>query len=191
MDFTFENKQLPAKGKLLISDPFISDGYFDRSVVLLCEHNDEGTFGFVLNNFVDIPFHEISDKFPVFDTKVSIGGPVSKENLFFLHKLGSTLPGSVAITDKIFAGGDFSILVDLIQRNEIRKTDLRFFIGYSGWTEGQLNEEIEANTWIVSDKFDDDFIMNVEENHLWQKLMKTMGKKFSRMTDFPQNPNWN
>ena len=191
MDITFQNNKAPDKGKLLLSDPFLSDGYFDRSVVLLCEHNEKGSFGFVLNNYLDIAFEDIANDFPAFDTKVSIGGPVSKENLFFIHTLGDSIPNSEKITPQIYAGGDFQIILDLIQSNTINNHQIRFFVGYSGWGENQLKEELNENAWIVSDADATDLIMDIHNDQLWETLMKQQGKKFERMTNFPQNPNLN
>ena len=191
MDFTFENNETPAKGKLLISDPFLSDGYFDRSVVLLCEHNTEGSFGFVLNNYLDIEFEDVADSFPNFETKISVGGPVSKENLFFIHTLGEKLPGSEKIVDDIYAGGDFEMLMDMIKGKAIDKNQVRFFIGYAGWSKGQLMDEIDDHAWVVTSIPSYESIMDIDDENLWASIMKKLGKKFSRMTKFPQNPNLN
>lgn len=191
MDFTFENNETPAKGKLLISDPFLSDGYFDRSVVLLCEHNTEGSFGFVLNNYLDIKFEDVADSFPDFETKISIGGPVSKENLFFIHTLGDQLPGSEKIADQIYAGGDFEMLMDMMKAQSLNKNQIRFFIGYAGWSKGQLDEEIKEHAWVVTSIPSNETIMDVDNNDLWSSIMNNLGEKFSRMTKFPQNPNLN
>ena len=88
IDITFKNKIPPQKGRILISDPFLGDDYFERSVVYLCEHNQEGSFGFVLNNLVEINLNDLNDQFPEITTKISTGGPVETESMFFIHTLG-------------------------------------------------------------------------------------------------------
>ena len=106
--FEPKNSEKPSKGKVLISEPFLDDPYFKRVVIVLCEHNDEGTFGFVLNNYIDnIELTEMIIDFPEFDTKVSIGGPVSTSNIFYLHTRGDIIPNSQEITKDLFFGGDY------------------------------------------------------------------------------------
>jgi putative transcriptional regulator len=91
LDFSFKNNEPTVKGSILISDPFSDDVYFGRSVVLICEHNEEGTFGFVLNNYIDVDLHQLDESFPDIQAKISFGGPVSKENLYYIHLMTSVI----------------------------------------------------------------------------------------------------
>lgn len=191
MDFAFENNELPVKGSLLISDPFMADGYFERSVVLLCEHNQEGSFGFVLNNYIEVPFEDIAEQLPPFETKVGIGGPVSKNNLFYIHTLGEQIPGSVNITKDIYAGGDFEVVSKMLNEHTLSPKNIRFFIGYAGWKKDQLENEIKDHAWVVTKVKSSDDIMNITEDSLWEKMMKSLGTKFEQMTKFPQDPKLN
>lgn len=111
-DLKVHNQLKPAKGKILITEPFLDDEYFSRAVILLCEHNEEGSFGFVLNNFVDFKMNELTE-FPEIDTKISLGGPVGTKNLYFIHTAGNLLDGSILISDGIYYGGDFNQLKKL------------------------------------------------------------------------------
>ena len=122
----------PGQGKLLISEPFLQDNYFKRTVVLLGSHNEEGSFGFILNKELDIPLCDLVKDLPENKTKVFLGGPVQRDNLFYVHSLGDIIENSIEIGKGIFWGGDFSTLSDLIKRNEISRKQVRFFVGYSG-----------------------------------------------------------
>ena len=81
IDITFQNEEDPAKGKLLISDPFLDEDYFRRSVVYLCEHNIDGSFGFVVNNFISINLNELDESLPKVEAQISLGGPMEVNSL--------------------------------------------------------------------------------------------------------------
>ena len=121
----------PKKGKLLIAEPSLTgDVSFNRSVVLLAEHNDEGSVGFILNKPLNYSMNDLVDEievpFPVFN-----GGPVEQDNLYFIHKVPDLIPNSVEISDGIYWGGDFEITVMLVNSGKISQKDIRFFLGYS------------------------------------------------------------
>ena len=84
--FKYQNRLNPQKGFLLISEPYLPDPNFQRTVVLLCEHNDDGTFGFILNKSAKINLKELIDIDIDFNPEVFIGGPVQRDTLHFLHK---------------------------------------------------------------------------------------------------------
>lgn len=186
MDISFENKRKPKRGRVLLSDPFSNDDYFKRSVVYLCEHHKDGSFGFVLNNYIDLDLFEISKNFPKIDTKISIGGPVQTENIFFLHTLGADkIEGSLKIEDGIFLGGSYDQLVDLINAKKVSNKEVRFFLGYSGWSANQLQEELDQHAWIVAPVLNPLEVMDFNVEKLWEKFMKREGKKFDLLSQFP------
>ena len=170
MDFSFTNKRKPKKGMVLLSDPFSDDDYFGRSVVYLCEHDEKGTFGFVLNNFLDLNLGDFAKNFPDIQTNVSIGGPVQTESIYFLHTLGDKLPGSMEISDGIFMGGEYDLLTQMIDEDQVSSKEVRFFLGYSGWSGGQLEEEISRNTWRVAPVLNQGEIMDFTVKDIWQKF---------------------
>ena len=191
IDITFKNKIPPRKGRILISDPFLGDDYFERSVVYLCEHNQEGSFGFVLNNLVEINLNDLNDQFPAITTKISTGGPVETESMFFIHTLGDKLNESLEISHGIFVGGDFEQLYLKIEEKHIQENEIRFFLGYSGWSKGQLESEIKENAWVVSEIDDCKEIMQIHETDTWKYFMSKLGSKYQFMTNFPIDPNEN
>jgi len=191
LDLTVDNRINPTKGKLLLSEPFLQDEYFSRSVVLLCEHNDEGSFGFVLNNYLDIDLHEVSTNFPNIPAKVSLGGPVKNQNLYFIHTLGDLIPESSLICESIYIGGDFEVLSEKLMNDPSLLKHVRFFLGYSGWNHGQLQGELDEKSWLVLDKFDTQEIMDTEYENIWKELMSKQGGKYQMMSKFPLDPRLN
>ncbi|MDD2983082.1 MAG: YqgE/AlgH family protein [Crocinitomicaceae bacterium] len=191
LDIAFQNNLSPSKGRILISDPFEGDDFFERSVVYLCEHSQEGSFGFVVNNLVELNLSELNQSFPSINISLSTGGPVDTESLFFLHTLGNELNLSTPISSGISIGGDFKQLYEFITPEHIQNHKIRFFLGYSGWSAGQLEEEIKQNAWVVADIKDAEEIMQIHQPDTWKYFMQKLGKKYKMMTDFPMNPNDN
>lgn len=178
----------PAKGKLLIAEPFMADENFKRTVILLCAHNKkEGSFGFVLNK--EIP-HHLGDAIPEFDSfnaKLYYGGPVEPNTLHYLHSYGELLPNSVKLTEDLYWGGDFDILYSLINTKQIDNDKIRFFVGYSGWDAGQLEDEMKTNSWIVADCMAE-YIFTDKPDVVWRKVLSDMGGDYKIMSNFPENP---
>lgn len=192
IDFSFNTTLKPGKGALLLSEPFATDQYFTRSVVILCDHNEEtGTFGFVLNNYLDVELHTLNPRFPVMETKVSMGGPVDTESIFYIHSFGDEIPDSIHVGGDLYFGGDFDAIVKHLQEDGTNARKVRFFIGYAGWSPNQLNDEIEQNSWIVTNKYHLPDLLATSDEDLWKKMMTQQGGKFRMMSEFPINPNNN
>ena len=180
----------PKKGRILLAEPYLNDPYFKRSVILLCEHNEEGSFGFVLNNYIEFDMDQIDENMPYLDSRVSIGGPVKKSNLFYLHQAGTALEESVEGAEGIFMGGDFGQLKEHLVKGTIKTADVRFFVGYAGWSPNQLMEELEQNSWIVTDA-DPQVLMDTHKEDLWTEVLKSMGPSFARLAELPEDPRMN
>lgn len=190
LDLNVYNSLEPAKGRLLITEPFLQNDFFQRAVILLCEHNEEGSFGFVLNNYVDIELSEF-EGIPEFETHLALGGPVSTKNLYYIHTLGDALPGSMQVKDKLYAGGDFEILKEMIGKKQIAHNQIRFFLGYSGWVEKQLEGELKHNSWLVTEIHDIDDIMNTDYTNIWNDYMIRQGGKYKAFAHFPKDASLN
>lgn len=183
-------EQKPQKGKLLISEPFLNDPNFKRTIILLIENNEEGSLGFILNKPTELQLKDAIENYPDFDTTVYYGGPVQLNTLQFIHRAGDILEGSMDIGNGLYWGGSFEKLRILIEDKLVKPEDFRFFIGYSGWGEGQLEEEIKINSWIVADSKIEN-IFSDEPDNLWREILKGMGKKFAILASFPENPSVN
>lgn len=184
------NEIEPAKGKFLISEPFMQDNFFKRSVVFICEHNEEGSFGFVLNNILTVGIGELIDDLQGCDFEVGFGGPVNSTNLYYLHTAGDKINNSFEVMEGIYTGGDFEQIKTLINTGLLREEEIRFFLGYSGWSDGQLQEELDDDAWIVAD-FNSKEILKTVDKSLWKSLLDQMGGKFKMISNFPEDPSLN
>ena len=133
--------KIPEKGKILISEPFLPDTFFNRSIIYLTDHNAEGLVGFILNKKLDIKVSDAVSDFDNWDDTLNMGGPVAPDTLHYLHTLGEIIPKSLSVDGNIFWGGDIDVIRNLISSGKIRKSQIRFFLGYSGWSAGQTCQE--------------------------------------------------
>lgn len=184
------NHVAPKQGHILIAEPFLAGTYFNRSIILLATYSEQGAVGFILNKKVDYPVEDLFVNFPDFDSEIHIGGPVGTDSIYFIHTLGDTIPGSIHIKDNLYWGGDFEVLKTKIKLGLVNSQQVRFFLGYSGWDAGQLEEEINENSWLVADVSQDD-MMTIDENVMWAKSVRDMGGKYSMWENFPENPSLN
>ena len=188
--FRVENDNMtPEQGRILISEPLLNDSYFKRSVVLLTEHSENGAVGFVLNKPIDIPITDVISDFPSFSTTLYVGGPVGKDTVHYIHTLGELISNSVHVKDEIYWGGDFDQVKEYIREGLIQPSQIRFFLGYSGWSPRQLEGEIENNAWLVSE-VESSKIMKPDEN-LWNKILQNLGSHYKSWTNCPENPTLN
>ena len=179
--------QNPTKGKLLISEPSIlNDKSFNRSVIYLSEHNEDGCIGFIINKPTDFVLNDLVSEINC-NFKIYNGGPVEQENLYFIHKLPNLIPNSIEIDKDIYWGGDFDILTNLLNNNTIKPSEIRFFLGYSGWSIEQLNEELSESTWtVVENNYPN--ILQVESSDIWKKQLLKFGGEYKIWANAPKNP---
>ncbi len=181
----------PMKGRLLISEPFLMDPNFRRSVILITEHQQEGTIGFILNHLStlvlgDVVPEMVDAKYPIY-----LGGPVETDTIHFIHRCPDLITDGEEVAKGIYWGGNFEALKVLINSKSISESDIKFFIGYSGWAEEQLKTEMKENTWIVSDQFHSDTVFSDNEENLWREVIINLGPKYAHVSNFPQDPNLN
>jgi len=184
------NNMKPARGRLLLSEPFMGDFYFGRSVVLLAEHNEEGSFGVIMNKPVTASFNEVLKDFPEFDAKIYLGGPVESNSLFYIHTVGEQLEGATEIIEGVYWGGDIELLKEMILLHTIKPEDIRFFIGYSGWGANQLDSELKRNSWVIT-RASRKKLLGMNPLNMWQDLLNKMGDNYRYWTKMPVDPNMN
>jgi putative transcriptional regulator len=188
--FKVENDNLtPQRGRILISEPLLNDSYFKRSVVYLTEYSENGSVGFVLNKPIDLALNEVVKDFPKFETTVYVGGPVGKDTVHYIHTVSDLIPNSVHVKGDIYWGGDFDRIKELISNNMIQPNQIRFFLGYSGWSPSQLDNEIKNNAWLVSE-IEGSKIMTPDKN-MWNEILQNLGNKYKIWTNCPENPAMN
>ena len=194
MDISFANisklnNLKPQKGRLLLAEPFMNDDHFSRSVIYMCEHDKTGSYGFILNNKLNIELDEIIPEIEIPNINVYYGGPVHSSNLFFLHQLGDIIDSSVKISDNIWTSGDFNQIIEFMNMGILDINKIKFFLGYAGWTKNQLETEFDSNSWIAIDlKKENIFCKN---DDLWKEVLSNRGGKLKAIANFPVNPSDN
>jgi putative transcriptional regulator len=179
------------KGQLLIAEPsIIGDLSFNRSVILLADHNEEGSVGFILNKPLE---YTINDLIPEIEASFKIynGGPVDQDNLYFIHTIPELITDSIEISNGIFWGGDFELTKSLINNKQINKEDIRFFLGYTGWGANQLSEELQLNSWIITDNTYESSILSKPSKQFWKEKIIELGGDYIIWSNAPENPTLN
>jgi putative transcriptional regulator len=177
----------PAQGKILVSDPFLKDFYFKRSIVLLADHSDEGTFGLILNKPTNIKFNEVVQDFPDFQADIYLGGPVKTDSLFFIHSIGENIEKTIKIMDGIYWGGDIEIVREMIKTDKIAAGQIRFYLGYSGWGPHQLEDELKEKSWVVATVKANQLLKSPPEK-LWKNIVSKLGDDYSQWVNYPPDP---
>lgn len=181
--------KIPGKGRVLISEPFLTDRFFNRTIVFLTEHTAEGTVGFILNRVIDLQVSSAVEGFDGWDEPLSVGGPVAPDTLHYLHTLGTKVPGSVPVVPGIWWGGEIDALRNLIATGTIDRDQVRFFLGYSGWEKGQLKRELNDNSWMIA-KVPPEVIMKSRGN-VWRDVLRSLNNKYRIWAEFPESPEMN
>jgi len=179
------------KGHLLIAEPsIIGDLSFNRSIILIADHNPEGSIGFILNKPLDFTLQDLIPEIEI-PFEVYNGGPVEQDNLYYIHKTPELIPNSIEISDGLYWGGDFQKVTELIKKDQLKGEDIRFFLGYSGWETNQLTSELRSNTWILSENMHRKQIIEKVNTSFWKEKMLELGGDYSIWSNAPENPAYN
>ena len=177
------------RGKVLLAEPFMLDDNFKRSVVLMCEHAENGSLGFILNKSLNMKINELLTDFPDIEATVYYGGPVQTDTIHYIHDVGHLLDDSEEIMSGIYWGGDFEKLKTLISTGLVTSKNIRFFVGYSGWSKSQLKDEMKLGSWVVAD-MDLNYLFK-SKSDLWKKVMHHKGDAYSVIAQVPEQYIWN
>lgn len=185
------NNIVPARGKVLISEPFLCDYIFGRSVILLVDHTKDGTMGMILNKPLPLFLNDVLKDFNCpEDIPIYKGGPISTDTLFYLHTLEG-ISDALPISKGFYLNGNFNAIKQYILQGNPIKGRIRFFLGYSGWEYKQLCQEIKDNTWLVG-KEDITSLMDEDATKkLWKNALGKLGSKYEMWSRFPQIPTLN
>ena len=196
MEIVPDSTAKPRAGQFLLSEPFLTDPWFGRKTVFLCDHDADGTVGLVLDNGTGRRLKEVLPESEAWgiDHEVSLGGPVHDDSLFFLHTYGDQVVNAMPVLPGLWLGGELDDIRKLLSRPGQAKGHIRFFIGYSGWAAGQLEAEMERHSWYVhdaplADKLN--IVMDTDPGELWKQLLGDKGPRFSKVPGLPTDPSLN
>lgn len=179
----------PEKGRALIAEPILPDVIFSRSVIFIVDDHENKHTGFILNKESGVDLGSVISAFEGKDFPLFLGGPVDTENVHFLHTYGSIIPDAIHVKDNIWWGGDFDAVIEMAEANVLDQKKISFFLGYSGWTEGQLEDELEDDSWLVCN-VPDAFVFS-DPKELWKRSLTFVDKKYEIWRNFPENPELN
>lgn len=138
-------------GLYINSTDALIGSFFEHTTILLVQHNEAGSLGFVTNKSFEKSLHELIEfkhvkPFPLMD-----GGPVDRDHLFVLHKRPDLIEGGEQIPNGLYLGGNMKQVIEAINTRGANKQEIQLFIGYCGWDEGELEAEVEEGSWTLSD----------------------------------------
>ncbi len=177
-------------GTLLIADPFLKDPNFSRSVIFLCDHKEEGAFGFVINRMSEYVAKNLLTDLEDCDHPIFYGGPVQQNTLHFIHRCPGLITGGEKITEDIYWGGEYEEMIALLKGNKLSKQQIRLFLGYSGWNKEQLENEIKEKSWLTTYSTSR-LIFNNDTKLVWPEAVKQLGSKYEQVINYPLDPQMN
>ncbi len=179
------------KGEILVSNyTLVNDIEFNKTLILIVESNNEGIVGFIFNKESDYYLSDIDEQLKEINLKIYKGGPVKIDTLHFIHRSNKFLTNSTKVTNEIYWGTEFEKAIELIKSNKLKKDDVKFFIGYSGWDKNQLKDEIEDGSWHILKKINENDILENKSN-IWKLKLEELGEYFKIWSNSPENPNLN
>lgn len=180
----------PLGGSILISQPSLTDRFFNKSVVILVDHGMDGSFGVIVNKPAKIKLSSATSEFADFDFDLYLGGPVQVNNLFYIHTQGELVKNSLKIVNGVYWGGDIDDIRNLISSGKLTEKDIRFYAGYAGWEPKQLNREMKEDSWIVIDGLKR-FVFSQRPSNLWKQIVLNLGEEYAPWVNFPIDPTMN
>lgn len=175
------------KGTFLIATPELETGVFFRAVVLVCEHNTNGSFGLVINKPLDLELpEEIVNLSNLSNPHISIraGGPVQTNQMMLLHNSDTIPQQTLKICDQVFLGGDLQFLQEVLSDENGPHIHLCF--GYAGWGAGQLEREFLDGSWFIWPA-SNRYIFEIPPDKLWPTILREMGGKYASMSMIPED----
>lgn len=183
----------PRPGALLVAEPFLREQHFAHTVILLIDYAPASpSMGVVLNRLTAYTLQGLISGVEREDPiQVYCGGPMSCDRLFFIHTLGEAIPGSREVAPGVYIGGELDAVLDYINAGLPLDGYVRFFVGYSGWSPMQLDEELRDHVWAVTDPIAPDSLLKGSEDKYWHRFVRKLGSPFRGWLFQPQNPHNN
>lgn len=175
-------------GVFLVANPTLRDPNFSRTVVLLCEHNEQGSMGLVINRPSDLRLAQALPDLPDSAQPLYVGGPVQRDIVLVLHREVG-IPGARPVCDGMALGGDHADLVALLRRPD-GALRARVFSGYAGWGAGQLQDEMRSTSWIVCPARAG-LVFEPAAADLWSVVLRSLGPRYAHLASMPEDPRVN
>lgn len=180
----------PDKGILLIANPFLKDPNFLRTVVLICNHEKEGSYGLTLSKKLPLTLADVLPDITQSPLPVYLGGPVQPDTLHFVHAYPDLIGDGIQISEKVYCGGNFESLKIHLGNNSLKADKIKFFLGYSGWTENQLEMELLEDSWLTVASTPR-LIFDIVAPEVWKESLREMGGKYEMLINYPLDPQLN
>ncbi len=177
-------------GKLLLSSANMLEYNFKRTVLLMCEHNERGSLGFILNRPGEFKVCEALAGFEEVEERLHKGGPVQVNTVHFLHSRGDLIDDSREIIPGLFWGGDKKELSYLLNTGVMRPSEIRFFLGYAGWSAGQLEAEFEQGAWYIAEA-SRNIVFSDAYERMWSRTVRSKGGQYQLVANSPELPGLN
>ncbi|MCU0329103.1 MAG: YqgE/AlgH family protein [Chitinophagales bacterium] len=174
-------------GQFLLSEPFMEDEVFAKSIILLMDYDIlEGSFGLILNQTMPYDITDFLTDFPMKNKSLNFGGPVDTKRLFYIHRK-SNIPNAIGLSQNLFFAGDLDVIRQAYEQGDIKAEDIQFYLGYAGWSSGQLEEEIQEQSWIVSDQLilEDIVFSKGSFEAQWKDAFLKLGGKYKEIVNYP------
>ncbi|MBT3348577.1 MAG: YqgE/AlgH family protein [Thiotrichales bacterium] len=173
---------------LLVATPILLDKTFDHTVSLICEHNEDGAMGFILNRPTSMHINELFAQMNIEvnssstfnkNNRLHTGGPVHQDRGFVIHSPLGDWESTLEVTDEVGVTASRDILFAIA--NGTGPKQFRVILGYSGWSNGQLEQEIASNSWL-SVPADIDLLFNTDDSQIWERSANSIGIDINRLT---------
>ncbi len=185
--FDFTSPLEPEQGTFLIANPFLPDPNFKHSVILLTQHDEEGTLGYILNKPLNLPALKLWEGIDILGTYLGYGGPVGSDTLHIIHRRPDIIGAEAEIMPGVYWQGSFEKVLKGLKSGELNPDEVKLFLGYSGWAPQQLDYEMEEESWFVAPAYPEQ-IFEWSAGSLWKNVLKSMGTKYEIISNFPEYP---
>ncbi len=180
-------------GTFLIASPLLQDPNFVRTVVLMCGHGSEGSWGLVVNRRTGLTFGELLDELPFPASAggpVYWGGPCETSRMQVLHRLRHDVQNDIEICRGIRLGAEPDTFRSLVAESRLPGEALNAYVGHAGWGAGQLASELDVGSWIVCTA-ESGIVFDTPPEEIWERVLRSLGPKYSSLTRVPLDPRFN
>lgn len=174
-------------GRLLVSTPYFNDPFFNHSVVLLTDYEEEHTAGLIINRQLPHNVYDLVNEIKV-EEPIFFGGPVMTEAVFLLHSFESC-PEASRLLPSVYVGYN-PVLIAVIEQHAIANLKHKFLLGYAGWSPGQLEDEIRRNMWVVAPATQS-LVFDTPAEEVWTRTVQRLGKPYEHWLKIPKNIMYN